>query len=99
MKRIFTFSSCVASLADLLWHLDDLYCAVRRRGVDRAFAEKIMLSVTAANRCRHCAFVHPRAARRAGVSDMELHQVMAHTFHNVPADEVAALAFAQRYAE
>ncbi len=62
-KRVFTLDTFIAAVRDLFAHVDDLRAAVRQRRVNRAFAEKIMLTVTRVNGCRYCS----RRARAPGV--------------------------------
>ena len=98
-KRIYTLPTFLAGVDDLFHHLDDLGAALRRRRIDRALAETLMLVVTEVNRCRYCSVVHTYAARRAGVTEQELHQLRMRHFAGLPPKEVTALAFAQHYAE
>ncbi len=88
-----------ASVRDLFAHLDDLRAAVRQRRLSRAFAEKIMLTVTEVNGCRYCSYAHARLALKAGISEVELRQLLGGDFEYVPAYELVALTFAQHYAE
>jgi AhpD family alkylhydroperoxidase len=98
-KRLFTLATFTASVRDLFAHLDDLRGAVRQRRVSRAFAEKIMLTVTRVNGCRYCSYAHARMALKSGIDDVELRQLLGGEFRDVPAHEVTALTFAQHYAE
>ena len=98
-KRIYTLPTFLASVSDLFHHRGDLHMVVRRRHIDPALAEKLMLVVTEVNRCRYCHFVHTHAALRAGVTEQELSYLRAHDFAGLPVKDAAALQFAQHYAE
>ena len=98
-KRLLTLATFTASVRDLFAHLDDLRGAMRQRRVSRAFAEKIMLTVTRVNGCRYCSYAHTRLALKSGIDEAELLQLMDGEFKDVPAREVTALMFAQHYAE
>jgi len=98
-KRLFTIATFTASVRDLFAHLDDLRAAVRQRRLSRAFAEKIMLTVTEVNGCRYCSYAHARLALKSGISEAELRQLLGGDFEYVPAYELVALTFSQHYAE
>jgi AhpD family alkylhydroperoxidase len=98
-KRLFTLATFAVSVRNLFAHLDELRVAARQRRISRAFAEKIMLTVTRVNGCRYCSYAHARMALQAGITEAELVQLMGGEFKDVPAHEIIALSFAQHYAE
>jgi AhpD family alkylhydroperoxidase len=98
-RRIYTFPAFRADVWQIFDHLDDLRRAARGGRVSKAFAEKIMLVVSSVNGCRYCNYAHSRAALAAGVSDVELQNLLALDLGAFPAHEVTALTFAQHYAE
>lgn len=64
-------------LADAAWlfrHRAQLRQA--RVMLSPAFRERLMLAVTAVNRCRYCSFAHTRMALAAGVSNAEIAQIL-----------------------
>ena len=69
------------------------------KSIPAPFRERLMLAITAVNRCRYCAFVHCKAALSAGVSREQLDGIFAHDFANAPEEERVALAYAQHWAE
>jgi AhpD family alkylhydroperoxidase len=97
-KRIFTLSTFAASTRDLFTHLDDLLAAFTQRRISRPFAEKIMLAVTQVNGCRYCSYAHAHLALQAGVSEVELRDLLAGEFSHIPEHELMAVFFAQHYA-
>jgi len=98
-RRIYTFSAFKADVHQIFDHMNDLRRAARGGRVSKTFAEKLMLVVTAVNGCRYCRYGHSQAALAAGVSETELQQLLALDLGAFPLQEVAALTFAQHYAE
>ena len=98
-KRIYTFAAFKADVCRIFDHMDELRRASRDGRVDKAFAEKLMLVVSSVNGCRYCCYGHSKAALAAGVSQEELHKLLALELGDFPAQEATALAFAQHYAE
>jgi AhpD family alkylhydroperoxidase len=70
----------------------------RTEPFERAFTERIMLTVTQVNNCRYCDYGHSIAALDAGITPTELEAIKAGDFSDVPTEEVPALLFAQHYA-
>jgi AhpD family alkylhydroperoxidase len=98
-KRILTLSAFTTSVWDIFDHLGDLRHAILGGRVDRAFAERVMMAVTQVNGCRYCSFVHTKAALLSGVTSEEIRAIQTSEFDKIPTDQVAALMFAQHYAE
>lgn len=63
------------------------------------FRERIMVTVTGVNRCRHCAYGHEFLAQKAGVSKAEIAGLLTQDLANSPEDEIPALLFAIHWAE
>lgn len=94
------YASLRQFLADAAWlfrHRAQLRQA--RVMLSPAFRERLMLAVTAVNRCRYCSFAHTRMALAAGVSNAEIAQILDLAFSDCPPDEAPALAYAQHWAE
>jgi AhpD family alkylhydroperoxidase len=98
-KRIFNFSTFAASARVLFAQLDELHLALTQHRISRAFSEKIMLAVTQVNGCRYCSYAHVRMALQAGVSELELRDLLTGEFNHIPEYELIAVLFAQHYAE
>jgi AhpD family alkylhydroperoxidase len=98
-RRIFTYPAFISAMQDIIDHYDDLVLAHRSKRVDKTFAEKIMLVVSRVNGCRYCIYGHTRAALSAGVSETDLKKLMAGEIDEFPQEELAALTFAQHYAD
>lgn len=98
-KRFYTPRTFVRDLRRILANMGDFRDASRSGRVSRAFAEKIMLAVTAVNGCRYCAYGHTRWALQAGVQPDEVKRLLASELGEFPEEEAVALAFAQHWAE
>lgn len=70
-----------------------------KSGLSAGFRERIMVTVTGVNRCRHCAYGHEFLAQKAGVSKAEVAALLTKDLANSPADEIPALLFAIHWAE
>lgn len=68
-------------------------------GISAGFRERIMMTVSGVNRCRHCAYGHEFLARRAGVAKAEIAALLTQDLANSPDDEVPALLYAIHWAE
>ena len=98
-KRIYTPRSLLQDFRDILDHFHEFRSAVRSRRIDQAFAEKIMLAVTAVSGCRYCSYGHARMALASGVSPEEVDLLLSGDIGHVSPKEAPALFFAQHYAE
>ena len=58
-----------------------------------------MLTVTAVNGCRYCSYAHARQALSEGISPEEIGALGDMAFQDSPPEEVAALLYAQHWAE
>jgi AhpD family alkylhydroperoxidase len=97
-KRTYTPRTLVRDLREILAHTDDFHSAANSDRVSRAFAERIMLTVTAVNDCRYCSVAHARMALRSGIAPEDVELLLGGEIGNVPPDEAPALLFAQHYA-
>jgi AhpD family alkylhydroperoxidase len=70
-----------------------------RAGLDSIFRERIMLAVTEVNGCAICSYVHTRMALEIGMNSDEIREILAGALDGVPADQAAAVAFGQHYAD
>jgi AhpD family alkylhydroperoxidase len=61
--------------------------------------ERIMLAVTEVNDCSICSYAHTKMAIESGMSNEEILNMLSGFIDDVPADEVAAVIFAQHYAD
>jgi AhpD family alkylhydroperoxidase len=74
--------------------------ALMRGGlVDKAFQERLMLTVTEVNGCRYCAYAHARMALAAGVTQADVDALAGGNLDGSPPEQVPALLYAQHWAE
>ena len=98
-KRFHTPRSFLRDLREMVAHRSEIRETLRSGRVSRAFAEKIMMAVTAVNGCRYCAYFHTRQALAEGVSQDEIARILSLELDQFPPEEAVALAFAQHWAE
>lgn len=67
--------------------------------VSAVFRERLMMVVTAVNRCRHCAHGHAYLASLAGIPKVEIEALLALDLRQAPATEIPALLYAIDWAE
>lgn len=73
--------------------------AKKNKELSLVFIERIMLAITEVNGCPVCAYAHTKIALEAGISNEEIQGMLAGIFDDIPTDEVAAVMFAQHYAD
>jgi len=98
-KRFYTPRSFFRDLRELIARRSEIRETMQSGRVSRAFAEKIMMAVTAVNRCRYCARYHTHLALKEGIPQDEIARILALELDGFPAEEAVALAFAQHWAE
>jgi AhpD family alkylhydroperoxidase len=67
--------------------------------IDRAFQDRLMLTVTEVNGCRYCAYAHARMALAAGVTRADVDALAGGDLDGSPPEEIPALLYAQHWAE
>ena len=100
-KRAYdSFRHFFADIWFVIYSLPRAWETLIAKRVSRAFAEKIMLTVTAVNDCVYCSRGHAKLALISGVDQSEIDQLLAQDIgQSVDEYEATALAFAQHYAE
>ncbi len=76
-----------------------LSSAKKKQELDQKFIERIMLAVTEVNDCAICSYAHTKRALESGMSGEEIHNMLAGIIDDIPDDELAAIMFAQHYAD
>ena len=99
MKRLYGPCAFYRLLTDMLNNIRDMREAGKARRVKRKFSERIMMAVTEVNGCRYCSYFHAQVAHKAGIDVEEIDRTLAGNFKDAPGEELAALYFAQHYAE
>ncbi len=73
---------------------------LRGRGsINQALRERLMLTVTAVNRCRYCAAFHGYVAQLSGLPPEEVRRLLDGDVATAPAAELPALLYARQWAE
>lgn len=73
--------------------------AKKKGELSQQFIERIMLAVTEVNECAVCSYAHTKKALESGMSNEEIQNLLAGIVDGVPDEEIAAIMFAQHYAE
>ncbi|MBN1888679.1 MAG: carboxymuconolactone decarboxylase family protein [Thermoflexales bacterium] len=94
-----SLSQVVADLKAVMARRDRMKPLMRGKLIDAAFRERLMLAVTAVNGCRYCSYVHARHALVEGMSSEEVKALQTGELANSPPEELAALLYAQHWAE
>lgn len=91
--------SLLRDLAGLLRSWDQIGSVMRGETVSAAFRERLMLAVTTVNGCRYCSYEHARQALAHGIPADEIAALCDGIVDHCPPDELAALLYAQHWAE
>lgn len=98
-KKLYSFSELYRILYECLRTYPSFFKAKKSGGLNTPFVERLMLAVTEVNHCPLCSYGHTRIALEAGMSQEEIRQLLAGSTDAVPDDEIAAVLFAQHYAD
>jgi AhpD family alkylhydroperoxidase len=98
-KRSFNLQSLIRSLTNCVRNFGSIVKTFTSKRISPQFAEKIMLALTSVNKCRYCALLHTSAALRNGCTQSEISAIFSFKLDNLKEDEIAAIAFAQNYAQ
>jgi AhpD family alkylhydroperoxidase len=99
-RRIYhSLSEVVADLKAIMARRDQMKPLMRGELIDAAFRERLMLAVTAVNGCRYCSYLHAKQALVEGMSSEEVKALQDGELANSPTEELAALLYAQHWAE
>ena len=99
MKRLYKPKDFYRLLSDLVSSSGDTGGFPKQDQISKQFMERIMLAVTEVNGCRYCSYFHTQVSLKAGLKKEEIKRVLDGDFTDAPQDELAALYFAQHYAE
>ena len=76
-----------------------MFRAKKKGKLSNKFTERIMLAVTEVNQCAICSYAHTKRALESGMSNEEIQKILAGIKDDIPDEEVAAVMFAQHYAD
>jgi AhpD family alkylhydroperoxidase len=89
----------ITDIFAILSHFRQIRPLLRGISISSDLRERLMLAVTAVNKCRYCSYVHARKALAEGISVEEIRALGDGVMEASPADELPALLYAQHWAE
>ncbi len=99
-RRLYrSLSEFLTDVRILITRRRDIRTLVRGGVITSAFRERLMLTVTAVNRCRYCSYGHAQAALSQGISEEEIEALGKGLFDGSPVEEIPAMLYAQHWAE
>jgi len=99
-RRIYhSFGELLADFRAIMSRRKEIRSLMRGEAIAPSLRERLMLVVTAVNRCRYCSYTHAREALSTGISQAEIEALASGTFEDSPPEEVPALLYAQHWAE
>ena len=99
-RRIYhSLSELLADFRAIMSQRKQISSLMRGEVVAPSLRERLMLAVTAVNRCRYCSYAHAREALSKGISQVEIEALASGMFEDSPPEEVPALLYAQHWAE
>jgi AhpD family alkylhydroperoxidase len=99
-RRIYhSLGELLADFRIILSRRQEIRPLMRGKIITPAFRERLMLVITAVNRCRYCSYAHAREALSNGIAQEEIEALAKGMFAGSPAEEVPALLYAQHWAE
>ena len=99
LKRHFTFKGFILLTRTILSNLRSIFNTLKSKRISRKFKEKILLTITAVNKCRYCTMVQTRISQKMGLSRDDIKKIFSFSFNELEEDEINAIIFAQHYAE
>lgn len=99
MKRLFKPKDFYRLLSDLISSAGASRKLAKDDRINKQFIERIMLAVTEVNGCRYCSYFHTKVSLKSGLKKEEIMRALDGDFKDAPQEELAALYFAQHYAE
>ena len=100
MKKVYSFSAFARDFLIFHKNIPAIIASLLHRKISRSFESKIMLTVTAVNGCKYCAWFHSKEAVNAGLNQDEVRRMLSRQFDiQIGDEEFKALNFAVHYAE
>ncbi len=99
MKRLYKSRDFFRLLSDLMSSAGATRKLSGEDRISKQFMERIMLAVTEVNGCRYCSYFHTQVSLMSGLNKKEIYRALEGDFEDAPKEELAALYFAQHYAE
>ena len=99
MKRLYGPKDLYKQMSAMMVHVKDMRPVDGEDRISKRFIERIMMAVTEVNGCRYCSYFHTQVALKEGIRKEEVDQLLSGCLEEAPGEEIAALYFAQHYAE
>ena len=98
-RKLYSIPETYRLLYEGLKTIDYMSVSKKNNELSLEFMERIMLAVTQVNACPLCSYAHTKMALEAGMSSEEIQNMLAGAIDDTPPDELAAVMFAQHYAD
>ncbi|NHJ83982.1 MAG: carboxymuconolactone decarboxylase family protein [Asgard group archaeon] len=98
-KNSYTLRIFLKDIKQLFRNFSYMKSAFTFERIDRQFAERIMLAVTAVNDCEYCIYGHSGSSIKSGVEDEEVKSILKLEYDKSSINEIIALDFAKQYAK
>lgn len=98
-KRHFTFKGFILLNRTFITNLRSIFKTLISKRISGIFKEKLLLTITAVNKCRYCTMVHTRISQKMGMSREDIKKIFVFNFSELEDDELEAIMFAHHYAE
>lgn len=99
-RRIYhSLGELLADLRMIMSRRKEIRSLMQGKVIAPTFRERLMLVVTAVNRCRYCSYAHAHEALSKGIPQEEIEALGKGMFEGSPSEEVPALLYAQHWAE
>lgn len=98
-RKLYSFKEAYIITLQALRTMPQFRRSKRIGEIDQQLIERIMLAVTEVNGCMICSYAHAKMALEAGLSNVEIQNMLAGISDNIPSEELQAIMFAQHYAD
>ncbi|MBN1265799.1 MAG: carboxymuconolactone decarboxylase family protein [Anaerolineales bacterium] len=98
-RRTIGIAALIRDTLSLIRDQKQIRRAMRNEKLPEPFRERLMLAVTAVNKCRYCSYAHSRTALTAGLSGKEISELCGGVYDSCPPEQVPALLYAEHWAE
>jgi AhpD family alkylhydroperoxidase len=92
-------SAVIADVKAIMGKRDQMKPLMRGEIIDGPFRERLMLAVTAVNRCKYCSYAHAKQALVEGLKAEEIKALQDGILDDCPESELPGLLYAQHWAE
>ena len=98
-KKLYSVFETYRITVQALHTMPQMQRAKKKGDLDDSFIERIMLAVTEVNGCAICSYAHTKIALEAGLTDIEIKNMLSGISADVPEYEIPAVLFSQHYAD